>query len=160
MERAMSSRKSKREKRKEKQKKRDRELGLPFPHLRKGGVTIIPGEDVGMEKMSDVLMEFVAPYEDMADTDEKLRMLLNVAIVAWNCTIVPAEQGKKLIEETLQAVSPDGREDYLGMVADLMERKARYFADNTRLILGFEMTMKPSGPHLNVISTLGKDFDE
>ena len=156
----MSSRKSKREKRKEKQKKRDRELGLPFPGLPKGGVTIIPGEDVGMEKMSDVLMEFVEPYEDMADTDEKLRMLLNIAIVAWNCAIAPPDQGKKLIEETLQAVSPDGRADYFDMLADLMERKARYFADNTRLILGFELTMKRTGPHLNVISTLGKEFDE
>ena len=59
------------------------------------GKVLFEGKDVVVveskddEKMSEILVEFVGPYLDMVDSDETYRMLLTLAIAAWNISLLP-----------------------------------------------------------------------
>ncbi len=108
----------------------------------------------GEVKMSEVLWDFVRPYDNTWKTEEQLRKLLAVALVAWNAAIEPAPRGEKLIQKTMATLPLDAQADFLSIVVALVERKLQYFADNTRMIIDYKLTMLADGPHLSVISTL------
>lgn len=46
-------------------------------------------EPPGQIKMSDVLLDFVAPYRHFVNTIEAYRKLLLVAVIAWNAALLP-----------------------------------------------------------------------
>ena len=123
-----------------------------------GEIVYIDRDDLGPgapEKMSEVLMEFLEPHVEKCKTAEEIRKLVLLGIVAWNAAVAPPAEGERLIRDTMGTMPPDVRKDYLSVIADLMERKLAFFADNTRLIVDYELTMGPDGPHLSVASTLG-----
>lgn len=43
----------------------------------------------GEVKMSEVLLEFVEPYKQFAQTEEAYRKMLTLAVVAWNASFLP-----------------------------------------------------------------------
>ena len=46
-------------------------------------------EPAGWEKMSEVLEDFYEPFVDKAESDEDLRWLVGMAVVAWNTSLLP-----------------------------------------------------------------------
>jgi hypothetical protein len=125
--------------------------GLP------SNIQVIQGP-VGQEKMSDVLKDFIKPYQEAAPTEDAMRRLLMLGILAWNAAILPEDKGRELIDEMLDpALAGASREDRgqsKKFVEALVWRKLELFAENRRMILSFELTNLGHEYHLSVMSTL------
>ncbi len=136
------------------------ELGKLEKKVRSGfgkrGRGIIFQENVG-EKMSDVIDEFVRPYEQSADSTEAYRRLIATAIIAWNAALVQGAERETWLSDMLKAIAPHGdrqlQKDFHGIVSEMIERKEKYFANNRRYILNYQVTETPTGLHLSVAST-------
>ncbi len=115
--------------------------------------TLIP-TPAGEVRMSEVIAEFIEPYPwtDLED----LKKLVSLAVMAWNLTLFPVEQREKMLQELALKVPPDFRRELRAHVEDLMRRKLEHFAGNTKVILDYQVTMTPDGPHVQVISTLSE----
>jgi len=116
---------------------------------------VIVYDPPGAAKMSEVLEEFVKPYWELATTEDAMRKLLTVACVAWNAALLPPTEREKMIRESEKTLPAGMRQDYRAILDPLIERKEEQFAENTRAILSFELTMRPTGPYLEVMSTFG-----
>src|SRR5260370_2153287 len=71
--------------------------------------TMILHDPPGMVKMSKVLEDFAKPYMESNPTEEPLRKLLNVAIVAWNAALLPPIERDKLLRETEETLPAKSR---------------------------------------------------
>ncbi len=111
-------------------------------------------EPRGEVKMSAVMLDFIKPYEQVWETEDELRKLVVVAIVAWNAAIAPDDKGEALVQSTMATFPPEAQVDFLSIVVALVERKQRFFASNTRLIVDYNLTLTRDGPHLLIMSTL------
>jgi hypothetical protein len=106
------------------------------------------------EKMSEVLWEFLAPYMPLAPDREAVEKLLTMAIAAWNVTLFPVGERAQRLRELSTTLPAEARTDFLALIQEMMTRKERYFAQNTRYILNYELTERRASYHLNVLSTL------
>ena len=101
-------------------------------------------EAAGREKMSEVLEDFVEPYRELADTQDALRKLLNLGMLAWNAALLPEDQRQAIIDEILAAglsrASEAERAQARELVEALVRRKEELFAANRRAIVSFELT--------------------
>lgn len=116
-----------------------------------GGHRVIrnpPGE----VKMSEVLRQFVEPYWHIPDTEEAMHRLLTTALVAWNTALQPEEERANSLEQIAVALPEEAREDFYGVVAEMIERKNRYFAQYDRTILDYELVDRGDDYHITVMS--------
>ena len=127
------------------------------------GPAIPPGrkvvyEPAGRERMSDVLEEFVEPYDEVAKTGDAYRKILNLRKLARNAANFPEEKSRAIIDETLEAgfsgASASDRALAREFIETLVRRKEEHFAANRRAILSFELKDTRDGFHLTVASTL------
>src|SRR5205823_1641737 len=105
------------------------------------------------EKMSEVLKEFVAPYVPLVSGPEGMKNLLSMGTIAWNCALTPEDERGEMLQSALNTLPPEFREEMKAILEQMIRRKEQHFAGNKRMILDYELTMTPSGPHLNVISS-------
>lgn len=115
-----------------------------------------PGKKVvvrpSREKMSEVLLEFIEPYMGFAKTDEDHKKLIDLAVVAWNASLLP--ESEKKLEELFGRLSLPDPERLRSFVQSMMERKKRYFSDNKRFIMTYEVSGSGEGLYLSVASIL------
>ncbi|MBW4557918.1 MAG: hypothetical protein KME59_18680 [Trichormus sp. ATA11-4-KO1] len=117
-------------------------------------------EPPGAEKMSEVLEEFVEPYIDSVDSIEAHRNLLQLAILAWNTSLLPQAEQRKIVDSALTKNLFGGdiqmQKEIKQLVNKMIERKQNYFPQIKRFITDF--TLKGTGKrvHLSVASTLHK----
>lgn len=112
-------------------------------------------EPKGEVRMSGVLEAFVEPYLGLASTADSHRVLFQIASLAWNAAILPADRRRAFLHlaaETLPGFQGEAREELQGLLADMIARKLTLFDENKRLILSVELTGTTEG-HLSVIST-------
>ena len=128
--------------------------GLPPPGFL--GDTAVFATPPGERKVSEVLLEFIEPYAGEWQSPDDLRKLLGMASVAWNATLLSGDERAKMIQDIIEAVPPEARAAMMGFVEEMMLRKLTHFADNRRAILNYQVTMTPSGPHVQVMSTLDR----
>jgi len=136
------------------QKKRSQQLKTRFPppkFLGRGGIAVLRGSET---KMSEVLVEFLEPYSEHWKTEEELRKLLTLALVAWNAALFSGSKRSDFIQRMAQSFPPESRQDFHSIIQEMIKRKEAHFASNKRTILDYQVTMTPSGPHLVVLSTL------
>ena len=105
-------------------------------------------------KMSEVLWEFLAPYTPLAPDREAMEKLLALAIAAWNVTLFPEGERAQRLRELSTTLPGEARTDFLALIREMVARKERDFAQNTRYILNYELTEGRERYHLNVLSTL------
>jgi len=106
------------------------------------------------EKMSEVLLDFIEPYKEFADTTEAMHRLITTALVAWNTALLPEAEQAESLEQISKALPAETVEDFYAIVGAMIERKNKFFADYTRLILDYELTDTGDSYHVSVISTL------
>lgn len=117
----------------------------------KGVVIARPPDDV---KMSEVLEAFIQPYLEFATTEESFKRLVATAALAWNASLLPKEKRTEMIDQTLETLPAEVREDGKQVVMDLIQRKEMYFAKFRRAILDFEVRSTKDRFHLTVVSTI------
>jgi hypothetical protein len=112
----------------------------------------------GQERMSDVLDDFVAPYERSAETKEEYEKLLTLGITAWNAALLPEAERSRMLEDVLGKGLPglpkSLQEDLRAFINELIARKLTHFAANRRAIVDFTLQEAHDGYHLSVASTL------
>ena len=112
---------------------------------------------LGLEKMSEVLEQFVAPFiPETRDLDE-LRTLYSYGTMAWNLALLPESEQKEAIEDIVQKLGPTTaavRDEVRSLLKELVLRKKTHFAGNRRMIAGFDLIPAENGYNLNVISSL------
>jgi len=110
----------------------------------------------GEVKMSEALGAFVEPYLGLADTDNGMRVLFQIASLAWNAAILPADKRRAMLEEVAETGLPgfqgEAREQLQDLLANMIARKLALFDENKRFILSVELTGAKGG-YLSVIST-------
>ena len=104
-------------------------------------------------KLSDVLEDFVEPYEQFAETKEAYRKLLTAAMVAWNVMLFPETDRSSRLDELLGTLPENVRDDGRQVIEELMVRKERFFSQHRRMILDVEVEDTKSKRHLSVMST-------
>lgn len=145
---------SRKKKKKREQKKRGRppKVKPSFQGVPEG--TLVIPSPPGQGKMSEVLLEFIAPYAREWNTEEELKKLLSVAVLGWNAALQTETKREEFLQEMTRAVPPEARPSLRTLLDEMTRRKIALFASNKRIILGFEVTPTPSGPHVSVMSTL------
>lgn len=111
------------------------------------------------EKMSAVIIDFAQPYiEEYGDDDfNAIHNILSMAIIAWNASFMPEEDRQNAIEKVTKIFGEDDPEASRAgrlMFQSLLARKQLLFADNQRLIVSYEVTLKDGSPYLTVTSSL------
>ncbi len=108
------------------------------------------------EKMSEVLLAFVEPYQEYATTRDAFERLIAIGALAWNAALASPEDRRSLLDKTSKLIQESaGEEDakvYGALVSDLIKRKERYFANNKRLIATYQVTEGKGKLHVAVAS--------
>jgi hypothetical protein len=112
----------------------------------------------GVEKMSDVLEDFIEPYLDSIEGDDAYRKLLTLAALAWNAALLPEGRQEAMIDDVLSKGLPPGSDELAAglrsIVEGMVERKKAHFSSNRRAIISFELTDLGDQYHLTVASIL------
>src|SRR5207244_2124029 len=82
----------------------------------------------GQAKMSEVILEFIEPYSEHWRTEEQLEKLLLLATVAWNAALFPDSKRNGFIQDMVETVAPEARQDMRSIVEEMIQRKETYFA--------------------------------
>ena len=111
----------------------------------------------GQDKMSEVMLEFVAPYLESLETEEEYSKLFMVALVAWNASFLPRKKRKELVDKVLAAGIRTGeaREGVKAIVDALIARKDAHFSQYKRTIVAFDVKGDGDAFHVSVASTEG-----
>ena len=115
---------------------------------------VIPGEMFGLEKMSEVLVEFARPYGRLPTSEAGYQMLYTLAALAWNAALFPPSEREQKLAELFQKAGEDLPNESRLIIRDLIDRKERYFAEYTRTITNCQVRMEPEGVRVFVESTL------
>lgn len=127
------------------------------------GPEIPPGFNVvyeppGHAKMSEVLEDFIEPYDQLCKTESSHRKILTLAVLAWNVALAPEASRRGMLDRALRAGLGNASEEDLDvareMVEEMVRRKLMYFAENHRKIVSFDLRTTDTGLHLFVASTL------
>jgi len=112
----------------------------------------------GIEKMSDVLENFVDPYIDMATDARSFRSLLALGVAAWNAALLAVDRRMAVIDDALRNRKESGaNQDFVrAIIQNLIDRKLAHFSANRRAILGFDLKDTGDGYYLRVVSSLPK----
>jgi hypothetical protein len=122
------------------------EMGFQEPKI----VTTIPR---GVEKMSDVMWDFIGPYLDVIHTEKQFRSLLEVAI-AWDTSLLPRAERRRFLDSVVDKLMDSDGENVKFIIEELVRRKDRYFSHNRRMIVTYDLKTTRRGPHLSLVSTL------
>ncbi len=119
----------------------------------------------GVAKMSDVLKDFVSPYEDVPQNKKELQRFLETAVTAWNLALLPKKERIKILDEIFIPILKKAKtvidvEDIAygrSLIEKLIDRKLKYFADNQRQVMSFQIeNFGKDGYYLSVASTMPK----
>jgi hypothetical protein len=111
-------------------------------------------EPEGYEKLSAVMWDFIEPYRNYATTNEALRKIITLAILAWNASMLPDDKAKDMVEKIVdnQPLSKSDHDMMISVVKNLIERKKKYFAQYTRDILDYELIETEDEFRLSIVS--------
>lgn len=131
-----------------------------FGNLEKKLRDHFPGEQIAFvpseTKMSEVLLDFVAPYQNVIDdTKEGLGKLLMIAVAAWNMSLLPEEEQRAMLDDLAKALPSDKKTQtgFREIVASLIARKKVHFAEYDRFIIEFDITDQGDEYYVTVAST-------
>jgi hypothetical protein len=119
-------------------------------------------EPAGLAKMSAVLEDFVAPYEDDTATKQELENLFSLGVVAWNLAITPKVERAALMDkfftDVLKVTDPALVNEGKDLIQELIDRKEKHFSDNQRVIANFKLQyFAPGKYNISVASVMAKD---
>ncbi|MDY6938208.1 MAG: hypothetical protein SWY16_11125 [Cyanobacteriota bacterium] len=136
-------------------KKLERRVQQNFGEETFGGMKINPEGEV---KMSEVLKAFVEPYVESGMTLPQRMKLLDIAVLAWNLSLLSEESRPSIIEQAIDQSFPKTenrvRREMREVIDELIERKQKLFAQYERYIVDFDVQETPQEFNLSVASTL------
>lgn len=116
--------------------------------------SLIVHDPPGLARMSEVLIDFIEPYREDAESEEALRKLVTLATIAWNAGLMPMAKREKFVQDMAKSFPADVRTDFRTVLDPLVRRKEEHFAEHRRAIFDFSLTFDANGPYLQVVSSL------
>jgi hypothetical protein len=114
----------------------------------------------GVAKMSEVLEDFIEPYLEFARDHQQRQHLFEIAVMAWNLALLPADERQAMMDQTIAPILASQmaliQHDFQDIVDGMIRRKLDYFAENKRFIVSFELKDAGRSFQLLVASTAGK----
>jgi hypothetical protein len=104
--------------------------------------------------MSEVLLEFIEPYAADSRTPEDLGRVVAVAVIAWNAACAAGSAREELLREMEPAFPPEARQGIRGIIQAMIRRKEQLYPNDQRIVVSYEVSMTPHGPHLAVMSAI------
>ncbi|MBH8573012.1 hypothetical protein I8752_08265 [Nostocaceae cyanobacterium CENA369] len=115
-------------------------------------------EPPGAEKMSEVLEDFIEPYINEVNNLGAHRRLLELAVTAWNTSLLPRLQQRETVEKLFNLEMFEGdiemQQEIKKLVYEMIERRQKYFPKIKRFIADFSLKKAGKSFHLSVASTL------
>ena len=109
-------------------------------------------------KMSEVILEFAKPFLDECEDEASEKKSIALAILIWNVSLFPEKDREWEIEKVCSKLSPsDDANDFsalMGYVDIMLERKKKYYSDNKRVIIKYQISGYGKNRRLDVASTL------
>lgn len=109
------------------------------------------------EKMSRLLIDFAQPILDVANDDNAMKNVIEVAIVVWNAFVLPRRERNQIIKQLIYKLPPSDSKENLTtgkfLIRELMKRRKRYFSHNRRIIIDYQFSDEGEDFHLDVVST-------
>lgn len=112
---------------------------------------------LALESMSDVLLEFIEPLMNEKMSNENLEKTIELGIIAWNLTLVSAEEKQKILEDVSKETDLwwFQKSRIETVINFLIDRKNNHFAHINRMIADYELIILSEDRfHLRVYSTL------
>jgi hypothetical protein len=112
------------------------------------------------EKMSDIILRFAEPLKD--ENSNIPANMLRFAILVWNASLLPKDEQEKALRDIIKALPGNVwglREAGSSIISMLLERKEKYFSDNKRMVVDYNMTETEQTLNLNVVSTVPKEYN-
>jgi hypothetical protein len=116
--------------------------------------------DDRLEKMSDVIHRFAEPLQD--ENGDVPANMLRFAILVWNASLLSKDKQEEAFRDIIKALPGKERgvrEVALLAIAMLLERKEKYFSDNKRVIIDYDITETEDMLNLNVVSTVPNEYN-
>jgi hypothetical protein len=151
MEGQMASRAEKLRRRQNRKDKNRRQAQGPTWHVASPHRIVV--NPPGREKMSEALVALVQPEWDSCQSEEAMKKLLTIGIVAWNAALRTGEERTALLEETAASLPAEVRGDR-EIVEVYIRRKEELFPKNKRPMFDFELSWRSGNPHNQVLSGL------
>ena len=115
-------------------------------------------EPEGQAKMSEVILEFAEPLLDQCKGEKSEQTATALAIMIWNLSLLPEKDQDREIEKMCSKLfGSNDAKDYAILVdyaTFLMERKKKYYSDNKRAIINYQISGSGKSRRLDVASTL------
>lgn len=109
----------------------------------KSGIEVKFVDRENVEKMSDILEDFVSPFIRKLKKIHQVERFFKLAITVWNLTFLPEELQQLTINKMIETVSQDEKDiqgDLGEIINALVERKKRYFSHVNRIITDFSLS--------------------
>jgi len=130
--------------------------------LEKEGITLRVRRRTGAGELSEVLMKYATPFLDQTENRAHRKMMLELAIQAWNLSLLPPKvatdqilemylPGHREMENPLEHLS----EDILAMIkvtAQLVAHKNKHYKDDRRLVVSHHIEEGKKDFYLEVAS--------
>ncbi len=109
-------------------------------------------------KLSEVLLEFAEPLTATARTEEDFHNSIEIAILTWNLSFLPADERSTFLKESMTPVS--GKEDLPFEIEQciqmLLTRKQALFSSDRRFVIQHHVSGGPDDGKLIVAYELAR----
>ena len=112
----------------------------------------------GENRISDAISQIIAPYRKDALDTKSFESLVTYACIAWNTSILPAEEQTDMLQKILMGLPAQKktRAEVLGFIKELMARKELLFPNVSKMIVEFKVTNLGKDFHIAIASTPAK----
>ena len=115
-------------------------------------------EPEGQAGMSEVILEFAEPLLDLCGGEKSERTATALAIMIWNLSLFPEKDQDREIEKMCsKLLGSNEAKDHAAFVdyaTFLLERKKKYYSDNKKAIVDYQISGYGKTRRLEVASTL------
>ena len=109
-------------------------------------------------KLSEIIIEMIDPYHN--DDKKHIESLVSIAVLAWNMTIVPQEEAKRMNADIINTLHGDTEQiiQMEELIVNLMMFKTEQCVNDNRFIVNYHLDTSDKLPHLTVLSIPYSDF--
>jgi hypothetical protein len=117
-------------------------------------IRLTPSSSMAQAKLplSAALIDIIEPYSAEATTLNAYSVLIKLASLGWNLTLIPQTERKKALADLVEQIAPSDSDAVHEVVESLRQRKEILFPYDTRWVVSTNVTMAPNGYHVEVAS--------
>jgi hypothetical protein len=108
-----------------------------------------PKEDL---RLSERLVDLIAPYREDGLTSQRYEMLIGAAATAWNLSLLPTAERPDALRQAFRNAKIRDVEPAAEVIVALMRRKEQLFPDDRRTIMSWEVSESDGQCHVAVAS--------